>query len=37
MYTFTEKELFEMIQKFRFEKQEKFAVYEIGDCILDWS
>jgi hypothetical protein len=33
----TEKEMFKMIQELRFEKRVKFAVYEIGQCVLDWS
>jgi len=36
-YIVTEGKLFAMLQQLRFEKDVKFAVYEIGNCILDWS
>ena len=35
--TMNEKELLILIDQNRENKDNKFAVYEVGDCILDWS
>jgi len=37
VFVVTEGRLFEIISDCRFQKEAKFAVYEIGECILDWS
>jgi len=37
LYEATEEQLFEMINLHRWDVPVKFAAYEIGQCVVDWS
>lgn len=37
MYEVTLDRLLEMMNDLRFQKEVKFAAYEIGECVVDWS
>ena len=37
LYELSAKDLLELLERCRWDESKKVAVYEIGDCLLDWS